>query len=264
MGKKVLLIGNAGIIITIALVFLGFGMAVRTGQYDLLVLAVRWPKSYCTNRYLNAKCDEPIHDDFSIHGLWPEYFISDGKDTDAVPPYSENKGCTDVAPVSKDNLKKKLLKMAKVLKEMRKYWSDAVHPTNDNSNFENWEYQWDKHGMCFNDSDQPQFYFQTAIVLLKSLNLLHTLSQAKPKIVPTDAKGYNGSAIQSTIEESLKVEPTIVCNEDKRLRLQLFEVHICHDRNLTLISCKKPFKHCPGLSSRLLRFPPAAAATTAA
>ncbi|XP_038704768.1 ribonuclease 1-like [Tripterygium wilfordii] len=197
----------------IALVFLAFGTRAetKTGPYDSTVLSLQWPVSFCTA--FRVKCDEPIGKNFTIHGLWLMYSVPE-KGSTTVDAYDINKGCTTITPKPKDRINKKLLKP--IRRDLKIYWHDIVHPQNESRNIENWQYQWEKHGMCFDDPNQPLHYFQTALVRAKSLNILDILSLQK---------------IEVAIKESLRVQPIIVCN-DYGGRLLLFEeVHICYHKN---------------------------------
>ncbi|XP_038704769.1 ribonuclease 1-like [Tripterygium wilfordii] len=211
----------------IALVFLAFGTRAetKTGPYDSTVLSLRWPVSFCTAFASRVRCEEPIENNFTIHGLWPMYSVPEGSIT--VDAYDINKGCTTITPMPKDRIKKKLLKS--IRHDLNIYWHDTVHPRSEFHNIENWQYQWGKHGMCFDDPDQPLYYFQTGLVRAKSLNILDILSTAN--IVPTDEHGYDGEAIETAIKESLRVQPIIVCNDYGRRLLLLEEVHICYHKN---------------------------------
>jgi len=81
--------------------------------------------------------------DWSIHGLWPEYNQS------SWPQYCNSSRNKDFTPKSIDF----------IMDLMNKYWYSCV-PGNE-QNWEFWKHEWNKHGTC--QSYQPSVYFNNTL-----------------------------------------------------------------------------------------------------
>ncbi|MBN3284057.1 RNT2 Ribonuclease, partial [Polyodon spathula] len=102
-----------------------------------------------------------------------------------------------------------------------------------------WNHEWMKHGYCAKDfigSDQPKPYFEKALELYRSEDLLGRLTSSG--IEPRDDKTYQEyEIIQAFTTETPFVRPILSCRAMNR-RTYLSEISICFDQNLKAIDCE--------------------------
>ncbi|XP_038717199.1 ribonuclease 1-like [Tripterygium wilfordii] len=241
-----------GSVITCLLALVVIFLAIHTeaaneGAFEYLKLSLRWPISYCNTREIRRRgihCNRPILRNFKIHGLWPMYT----SDT-PVPPFLENSGCTNTTPKMADDIDRNLLH--KIWRNMTENWPNVVYYHDNSANLNFWKYEWEQHGMCFNNPDYPIHFFKTALRLIRQHNLLQILEDAQIK--PNNTK-YHGYAIKDAITGVLGERPTIRCNKDSYGTVQLNEIWVCLHRNFTPRPCENIFSACPKAWVRPIMF----------
>ncbi|KAL8518708.1 hypothetical protein ACS0TY_009886 [Phlomoides rotata] len=184
-------------------------------DFDFFYFVQQWPASYCDTR---RSCCYPTtgkpDDDFSIHGLWPNY--DSGK-------WPQN--CDPESSLEKSEI-------SELISRMEKDWPTLACPSGDGMRF--WGHEWEKHGTC--TSLQQRAYFQAALDLKKNANLLQVLGNAG--IHP--GKFYSMESIKKAIEEGVGgYEAFTECNVDTQGNHQLYQVYLCVDKSAS------KFVHCP-------------------
>ncbi|KAL2461187.1 Ribonuclease 1 [Abeliophyllum distichum] len=151
-------------------------------------------------------------EDFSIHGLWPNY--NDGK----WPSNCDRKKSFDQSEVSD------------LVSRMQKDWPTLACPSGDGLKF--WGHEWDKHGTCTTLNQHS--YFQAALDLKNKANLLQVLQNAGIR----PGKFYSLESIKEAIEEGVGYAPFIECNVDSSGNHQLLQVYMCVDTSASkFIQC---------------------------
>ncbi|XP_038687550.1 ribonuclease 1-like [Tripterygium wilfordii] len=181
-----------------------------------------------------------------VKGLWPSYFPDD-----TVPPYHQQPGCTTITPLPKANITEGLLNS--ILPDMNTYWPDLRSDpdlTQQQGNVNLWQYQWERHGMCYIYPDIPLIYFRAAMNIIKKFNLLQILQTGG---IDHDNQRYNGSLISRVLTAGIGAPPQIVCNRDAQRNLQLSAIHICITRHGHVLPCLYAFTNCP--NGEEIRFP---------
>ncbi|KAF5748917.1 putative Ribonuclease 2 [Tripterygium wilfordii] len=231
-------------ILAITIISLAFHTkALRTGRYNFYKILLRWPESFCNTG--NFTCERPISN-FTIHGLWPMYWGDH-----SVPSYSTQNGCTRTIPRLPDEITRRLL--VSILLDMDKYWPNVKYHRYFAQNEHFWQYEWEQHGMCFDQSNYPIYYFNTTLNLIRRFNLLDLLITGG--IIPNSYHGYDVSSIADIVDNFLQVQVEIRCNEDDQGLIQLYEIAICHLRNDTLTPCPYRFTNCGESDHEEVRFP---------
>ncbi|KAH6824690.1 Ribonuclease T2 family protein [Perilla frutescens var. hirtella] len=184
-----------------------------TQDFDFFYFVQQWPASYCDTR---RSCCYPTtgkpDEDFSIHGLWPNY--NSGK----WPQNCDSDSSLDKSQISD------------MMSRMQKEWPTLACPSRDGMAF--WGHEWTKHGTC--TPLDAHAYFETALDLKNKANLLQLLRDAG--ISP--GKFYSMKSIKKAIEEGLGHEAYIECNVDTQGNHQLYQVYVCVDKSASnFISC---------------------------
>ncbi|KAL0385797.1 UNVERIFIED_CONTAM: Intracellular ribonuclease LX [Sesamum radiatum] len=182
-------------------------------DFDFFYFVQQWPASYCDTRrgccYPNTgKPDE----DFSIHGLWPNY--NSGK----YPQNCDRESSLDRSTISD------------LVSRMHKDWPTLACPSGDGMKF--WGHEWEKHGTC--TSLDQHTYFQAALDLKSKANLLQVLGDAGIR----PGKFYSLESIKQAIEGGVGYEAYIECNVDPAGNHQLYQVYLCVDTSASnFIQC---------------------------
>ncbi|XP_022756662.1 ribonuclease S-4-like isoform X2 [Durio zibethinus] len=134
--------------------------APTAGPFTFYKLSLQWPPAVCNSGGMT--CKPPIPKIFTIHGIWPQ----DNNDV-PVPPYDPTNPCTSVTPTPATDLPTKL---NPILNDLVSLWPNLKDPQSTAQNFQFWEHEWTKHGMCSDYPDQPRDYFNSALQLRKGLN----------------------------------------------------------------------------------------------
>ncbi|XP_017226908.1 intracellular ribonuclease LX [Daucus carota subsp. sativus] len=176
-------------------------------EFDFYYFVQQWPASYCDTKRscCYPKTGKPA-EDFSIHGLWPNY--RDGTypaNCDSVNLFNDSK-ITDLES------------------RLEKDWPSLACPSSDGMRF--WGHEWDKHGTCSESFLDQHSYFKAALDLKNKANLLQALNNAGIK--PADGKYYSLESIKDAIKEATGYTPYIDCNVDaSRKYHQLYQVYMC-------------------------------------
>ncbi|XP_076881885.1 intracellular ribonuclease LX-like [Bidens hawaiensis] len=172
---------------------------------------------YCDSRRgcCYPKTGKPA-EDFSIHGLWPNYnYGTHPSNCDSSNPFDDSKVST----------------LESVLQE---HWPTLACPSGDGLKF--WRHEWEKHGTCAESIFDERGYFEAALSLKKKANLLHALKNAG--IRPADGVFHTMSQIKEAITKGVGYEPFIECNVDSSGNHQIFQVYKCVDASATeFIKC---------------------------
>ncbi|GJV32270.1 intracellular ribonuclease LX-like protein [Tanacetum coccineum] len=179
-------------------------------EFDFFYFVQQWPASYCDSRRgcCYPKTGKPA-EDFSIHGLWPNYV--DG----TYPSNCDSSNPFDVSKVS--NLESVL----------QKEWPTLACPSGDGLKF--WRHEWEKHGTCAESIFDESGYFEAALSLKKKANLLHALANAGIK--PADGKFHTMGQIKDAITKAVGYAPFIECNVDSKGNHQIYQVYQCVDES---------------------------------
>nr|AAC49325.1 ribonuclease [Zinnia elegans] len=186
-------------------------------EFDFFYFVQQWPGSYCDSRRgcCYPKTGKPA-EDFSIHGLWPNYV--DG----TYPSNCDSSNQFDDSKVS--NLES----------ELQVHWPTLACPSGDGLKF--WRHEWEKHGTCAESIFDERGYFEAALSLKKKANLLNALENAG--IRPADGKFHTLDQIKDAITQAVGYEPYIECNVDSSGYHQLYQVYQCVDRSASnFIKC---------------------------
>ncbi|KAF5730066.1 putative Ribonuclease 2 [Tripterygium wilfordii] len=248
MAKVFSVFNLIAVILVLILSFLLYDRNAPSGPFDFYIISFRWPQSYCNPP--GVKCETPIKDYFTIHGIWPQY-----NPNTQVPPFNKS-GCTTTTPTPVAGITQQLL--APILGDMTNYWPNLQKYSIIQPNLVFWQSEWKKHGMCFTNPDQPLQYFQVALNYIQQHNLLDILKNSDPPIVPDDTETYDRDRIRTVIgSSSVGVLPEIHCNKETPTATeQLMEIRICFDNKNAPINCPTPFS--PGCgTTQSIRFPKA-------
>ncbi|XP_059648837.1 intracellular ribonuclease LX-like [Cornus florida] len=186
-------------------------------DFDFFYFVQQWPGSYCDTKQscCYPKTGKPA-EDFSIHGLWPNY--NDG----SYPQNCDPDSTFDRSEVSD------------LIRTMEEDWPTLACPSGDGLKF--WGHEWNKHGTCSESMLDQHAYFQKALDLKKKANLLQVLKSAG--IRPGDGKFYSLASIKEAIEEGVGNSAYVQCNVDPSGNSQLYQVYLCVDTSASnFIKC---------------------------
>ncbi|PWA78091.1 intracellular ribonuclease LX [Artemisia annua] len=177
-------------------------------EFDFFYFVQQWPASYCDSRRgcCYPKTGKPA-EDFSIHGLWPNYV--DGtypSNCDSSNPFDDSK-------------------VSNLESVLEKEWPTLACPSGDGLKF--WRHEWEKHGTCAESIFDESGYFEAALSLKKKANLLHALANAGIK--PADGKFHTMGQIKDAITKAVGYAPFIECNVDSKGNHQVYQVYQCVD-----------------------------------
>ncbi|XP_052173693.1 intracellular ribonuclease LX-like [Diospyros lotus] len=186
-------------------------------DFDFFYFVQQWPASYCDTK---RSCCYPTTgkpaEDFSIHGLWPNY------DDGTYPSNCDSDNLFDQSEISD------------LTERLQKEWPTLACPSGDGYKF--WQHEWDKHGTCSENVLNQHSYFQKALDLKSKANLLEALSRSG---IRPNGKYYSLDSIKEAIQGALRVSPYIECNVDPSGNHQLYQVYLCVDSSAT------DFMECP-------------------
>ncbi|XP_038696582.1 ribonuclease 1-like [Tripterygium wilfordii] len=253
-----LLYGNNTISYLLLLIVIVFALNVKAERYrpyDYYKVSIRWPKSYCLSEDVVGRgyeCEEPILANFTVHGVWPMY-----SHEIIVRPYRDDPRCTETRPMPPESITYDLL--GEMLDDMKKYWPNVVTRTQEyNENF--WQYQFENHGMCFENPDKPKHYFRSGLKVLKQYDFLEILRRSKKpyphkQVRPRDLR-FNAVQYKQIVKGGLGgVEPQILCNTDSNGTLQFGEIRVCFDKYNEMMDCPYSFQGCGDWRNAKLNFP---------
>ncbi|XP_051146140.1 intracellular ribonuclease LX-like [Andrographis paniculata] len=195
-------------------------------DFDFFYFVQQWPASYCDSR---RSCCYPTTgkpaEDFSIHGLWPNY------NSGQWPHDCDREASLEESQIS--DLKSK----------MEKDWPTLACPSADGMKF--WGHEWSKHGTC--SSLRQHAYFEAALNLKHKANLLQRLADAGIR----PGKFYTLKELKHAMQEGVGHEPYIECNVDPEGNHQLYQVYLCVDTSGSNIVDCPVFPHGRGCGSRI-------------
>ena len=181
------------------------GFLVLTVAYDYNLLRINWKPSQCIIR----KCVNGYEStDFSIHGLWPNYFNGDYPSFCSKVPFSIS------------------LETEQLLIS---YWNSYFKSP---ENF--WKHEWEKHGTCLHPTITPDSYFGTGVALLVKAGLLTSLGANN--ITADFEKQY------STQQFAMSFDKTVgsICFKKGNF-YYLGSIALCYNLELEWIDC--PIEH---------------------
>ncbi|XP_076918860.1 intracellular ribonuclease LX-like [Bidens hawaiensis] len=208
---------NRRALLAIFLVTQSVAILTAAKDFDFFYFVQQWPASYCDSRRgcCYPKTGKPA-EDFSIHGLWPNY------DDGTYPSNCDSSNPFDDSKVSS---------LESVLQE---HWPTLACPSGDGLKF--WRHEWEKHGTCAESGFDERGYFEAALLLKKKANLIQALKNAG--IRPADGVFHTMSQIKDAITKGVGYEPFIECNVDSSGNHQIFQVYQCVDASATnFIKC---------------------------
>ncbi|XP_046828105.1 ribonuclease Oy [Vespa crabro] len=187
--------------------------------FDVLIFTQHWPQTVCylwKEKSESHACALPKDDEWSIHGIWPTKYHSDG------PNF-----CNNSLPFNANTL-------TPIKNELETKWIDVQ---NEKDTYSLWRHEWNKHGTCaivLPALNSELKYFQKGLELLDIYDMKHVLG--KINIVP--GRSYAIEDISNGIKKIIGKTAEIVCahNEEKEEEY-IYEIRICFDKTLKLIDC---------------------------
>ncbi|XP_052058384.1 ribonuclease Oy-like [Mytilus californianus] len=203
---------------TIFLLVLCFTLSM-SAEWDIFTFTQEWPTTVCVQgEQEHHRCVIPDGvSTWSIHGLWPTKFGTEGPTDCRQVPFDAN-----------------IIK--NMTSELSKFWANMYADTSDTSF---WEHEWTKHGTCAMDlpaTANEYMYFRKALDVMKGLDATTLLNNKN--IMPSDTKIYNVSQLETAIQDQIGVVPRIECAYDQKTRKHLvYEVEICLSKTFKPVSC---------------------------
>jgi len=167
-------------------------ISTNSAESIMYVYAYSWTPGFCYNQVNNYPgCAEPQDywkNNFTIHGLWPQYADSTG-----YPSYCSSEVFDPNIPlnIGWDTMTEK--------------WPDVQYDENSADYDSFWEHEWTKHGTCSNLSQQD--YFESALNLTEDLLTPTVLQNAIGQSINADVLrdalgGYGYVSLQCTISDN--------------------------------------------------------------
>eukprot|EP01024_Parvocaulis_polyphysoides_P046876 TRINITY_DN44394_c0_g1_i1.p1 TRINITY_DN44394_c0_g1~~TRINITY_DN44394_c0_g1_i1.p1 ORF type:complete len:227 (-),score=15.72 TRINITY_DN44394_c0_g1_i1:877-1557(-) len=185
-------------------------------SFDYYYFVRLWLGNDCSN----DACVNVHVNDFTIHGLWPNY--ADGK-----WPQWCHVGTNGFQEHYIDDL----------LGELEKWWPSYVNSPNADEKF--WAHEWNKHGTCA----LPEFHYSERDFFTTILNLHHeyNISNALEynNIYPSEDIRFSTDVFEQSLNSYFGKRMYVSC-----WRGGLSEVWMCFDLNLNLIDCPVQASNC--------------------
>ncbi|XP_048433273.1 ribonuclease MC-like [Pyrus x bretschneideri] len=173
--------------------------------YEFLMFTQQWPKAVNESSPLAQ---------FTIHGLWPSKYKSGPVLRCNGTDFDENKMTPDLE------------------KKLNISWPDVEK--GNNMGF--WEYEYNKHGRCSEETFSQTEYFELANKMWGKLDIAQML--ANRSIVP--GKNYTTSEVVAAIKKATQHNITIRCKGQI-----LHEVIVCYDHDgKQVIDCDRDKSNC--------------------
>ncbi|KAH7621951.1 hypothetical protein Ndes2526B_g02772 [Nannochloris sp. 'desiccata'] len=223
--------------------------------FDMLLLVRTWPPTFCEQlREQREECTAPPLQEFTLHGLWPEY--SSG----GWPQY-----CSTVEKKDGEGYDSVNGELSKKITTTSSYGSDdsddrkirCEWPSFHGSTLNFWDHEWDKHGTCAAPllGNRTEF-FQTVVNLHDQFNLNRLFHSHRLWPVGNSQGIFDSTEAAHAVEQAWGVKPRLACHKGS-----LAEVWICLDLDLKAIEC--PGKVKPGqMCGNQFRMPPGAQASS--
>lgn len=183
-------------------------------EWKKLILTQHWPPTVC--KEVN-RCRDSL-DYWTIHGLWPD------RAEDCNQSWHFN-----------------LNEIKDLLRDMKIYWPDVIHPSSNRSQF--WKHEWDKHGTCAAQVDalnSERKYFGKSLDLYKQIDLNSVLQkfEIKPSI-----NYYQLADFKDALTRIYGVVPKIQClmPEQGENVQTIGQIELCFTKeDLHLRNCTEP------------------------
>lgn len=183
-------------------------------EWKKLILTQHWPPTVC--KEVN-RCRDSL-DYWTIHGLWPD------RAEDCNQSWHFN-----------------LNEIKDLLRDMKIYWPDVIHPSSNRSQF--WKHEWDKHGTCAAQVDalnSERKYFGKSLDLYKQIDLNSVLQkfEIKPSI-----NYYQLADFKDALTRIYGVVPKIQClmPEQGENVQTIGQIELCFTKeDLHLRNCSEP------------------------
>lgn len=188
---------TAALVLYLASVVSGSG---KPGDFDYYVFVRQWGATFCED----VSCSRKPLCDFTIHGLWPNYFHG--------YPFD----CTS------EELDER--KIESLIPEMEKEW-----PSYTTSNLEFWGHEWSKHGTCTGNSQHT--YFDDVLRLDDKYDLMDAFS--RHGIDAPSKSSYHIDELYGSLQDEFGRRPLLHWDGN----CDLSEVWLCLDKDLCLIDC---------------------------
>eukprot|EP00884_Botryococcus_braunii_P004131 jgi/Botrbrau1/13719/Bobra.250_2s0014.1 len=174
---------------------------------DYFLFVRQWDPSVCDTMHCYIR---PQREDFTIHGLWPQY--SSG----GWPEYCDDSQRFDAKAVED------------LLPSMREDW-----PSFAQGGFGFWAHEWQRHGTCaFPYVKSQHEYFSRILALHKKMDVLAALKTSG--ITVSESQEYNMSDLAKAIRRAFNASPMFHCNPSKA---ELTEVVQCISKDFEVIDC---------------------------
>nr|BAA10891.1 ribonuclease (RNase LC1) [Luffa aegyptiaca] len=189
---------------------------VKSQTFDSFWMVQHWPPAVCS--FQQGRCVGQGLRSFTIHGVWPQ------------------KGGTSVINCPGPTFD--FTKISHLESTLNVDWPNVI--TGNNKWF--WGHEWNKHGICSVSKFDQQAYFQMAINMRNSIDLLSALRVGG--VVP-NGRSKARQRVQSAIRAQLGKEPVLRCRGTGR-QSRLLEIVMCFDDDgVTLINCNPANSNCP-------------------
>tara|TARA_B110000285_G_C15120429_1_gene616773 strand:- start:1989 stop:2612 length:624 start_codon:yes stop_codon:yes gene_type:complete len=189
----------------------------------LYVYAYSWTPGFCDNQTYPGclSAQDYWKNNLTIHGLWPQYSVSDYPSYCTTEPFDE----TIPLEIGWDT--------------MTELWPDVQYNESDPNYDSFWEHEWTKHGTCSGLSQHD--YFEAALNLTGLLTTPDILHESMGKTMNADSLrlalgGPDSVSLQCSKEQILTgVYTCWQKNEDGRPTIQI----MCPDEVVNEDTCKK-------------------------
>ncbi|XP_022155091.1 ribonuclease MC-like [Momordica charantia] len=188
---------------------------VKSQTFDDFWFVQQWPPAVCS--FQQGRCVGQGLRTFTIHGVWPQ------------------KGGTSV--VNCPGTPFDFTKISSLETDLNRVWPNVI--TGDNKFF--WSHEWNKHGVCSESKFNMKAYFQMAINMRNSIDLMNAL-----KVGGLAPNGLSKSKqrVQSALRTHFGKEPVLRCRGTGS-NIRLIEIVMCFDDDgVTLINCNPVSSNC--------------------
>ncbi|XP_047326342.1 ribonuclease 1-like [Impatiens glandulifera] len=162
-----------------------------------------WSGGYCdTKRGCCYPTTGKPAEDFTIHGLWPNF-------NNGTYPQT----CDLSNPFDKSLI-------SDLIERMQNDWPTLSCPSRDGFRF--WGHEWNKHDTCSENVLDQHSFFEKTLDFKISSNLLQHLKDAG---INSDNEFYSADEIEAALKNALGVSPYLECNFDREGNSQLSQVY---------------------------------------
>ncbi|XP_055295241.1 ribonuclease Oy-like [Sitodiplosis mosellana] len=191
-------------------------------DFDEVVFAQAWPITLCItwmDRENGNACSLPSHDNWTIHGIWPN----------KIGPTYGPLFCSNSSAFNTSTLEP-------FRHELEKYWPN-IRKGSQHDAF--WKYEWQKHGTCAHTHDSLNTevkYFGQAL----DWSQRYSISELLSKSIISPGARYNFTSIHNAFKSAINVSAVISCASEKNHPSEhqyLHEIRICFSLTLELVDC---------------------------